>query len=77
MSDEILRLVRVREELRDAVLTALMARDSADVVRAWQAVDKAAVKLARERRRYERHVREVCRKAGRVNEVNQPAGLTP
>ena len=66
MSDAMLALIRERGELRDAVLTAILARDSADVVRAWQDVDKAAVKLARERRRYDQYVKEVCAKAGRI-----------
>jgi hypothetical protein len=66
VSDELLRLAVVRLELRDAVLTAVMAPDGPAVIGAWTDVDQAAVKLARERKRYERHVREVCAKAGRA-----------
>lgn len=66
MSDELLRLVLVRRELRDAVLTAVMAPDGAVSISAWQDVDQAAVKVARQRRRYDRHLREVCAKAGRA-----------
>ena len=72
MSDEVLRLIAVRQELRDAVLTALMAPDSTASIGAWIDVDKAAMKLATQRRRYDKYRREVCRRAGRA----QPADAT-
>jgi len=66
MSDELLHLVAVRHELRNAVLTALMAPDSTASINAWIDVDKAAVALATQRRRYDKYVREVCRNAARI-----------
>lgn len=61
---EMLALVQSRNELRDAVLTAIMAPDSTAVIAAWMDVDAAAVRLARKRRAYDKHVREVVRNAG-------------
>jgi hypothetical protein len=64
VSDELLWLAALRQEMRDAVLTAIMAPDSTASISAWHEVDRAAIKLARQRRRYDKYIREVCRNAG-------------
>jgi hypothetical protein len=61
MSSNLLELVSRRKELRDAVLRAIVEDDQAMQVSAWQAVDNAAIALAREHRRYKRFVRDVLR----------------
>ena len=66
MSDELLRLMAIRQKLRDIVLTALMAPDSTASINAWIDVDKVAMRLATQRRRYDRYRREVVKRAGRI-----------
>ena len=66
MSDELLRLMAIRQKLRDVVLTALMAPDSTASINAWIDVDKVAMRLATQRRRYDRYRREVVKRAGRI-----------
>lgn len=61
-----LRLMAIRQKLRDVVLTALMAPDSTASINAWIDVDKVAMRLATQRRRYDRYRREVVKRAGRI-----------
>lgn len=61
-----LRLMAIRQKLRDIVLTALMAPDSTASINAWIDVDKVAMRLATQRRRYDRYRREVVKRAGRI-----------
>lgn len=63
MSDAGLALVRARNDMRNAVLRALMTQDSDAQIEAWRAVDKAAADLARVRRRYDKWERDLLRRA--------------
>jgi hypothetical protein len=74
VSDELLKLSFARQEVRNAALAAMLAEscgDAASVFTAWKTVDDAAASLTRARRRYDRHVREVCRNAGRVTDPEE------
>jgi len=64
-SGELARLNAARMHLRDKVLLALMSPDTTETINAWMDVDKAAVELAKWRRAYDKHIREVVKNAQR------------
>jgi len=66
MSDELGVLAYGSQDVRNAVLAAMLAEDSAqeaDAFTSWKAVDDAAARLAKARRRYDKYVREVRRQS--------------
>jgi hypothetical protein len=66
MSAPVTRLHQARQEMRRAVLAAMLADyepDFAAKFDAWKAVDDAAIAVAAARRRYDRHVRDLTKRA--------------